>query len=42
MALDFGGCNSRPGTGSIAAPNGRELVMLGMTSGSNVWMIENF
>ena len=29
-------------TYAIAAPNGRELAILGMTSGSNVWMIENF
>ncbi len=29
-------------TWAIAAPNGRELAILGMTSGSNVWMIENF
>jgi eukaryotic-like serine/threonine-protein kinase len=27
---------------AIAAPNGRELAIAGMTSGSNVWMIENF
>jgi Tol biopolymer transport system component/predicted Ser/Thr protein kinase len=29
-------------TWAIAAPNGRELAIMGMTSGSNVWMIENF
>jgi eukaryotic-like serine/threonine-protein kinase len=29
-------------TWAIAAPNGRELAILGMTSGSNVWTIENF
>jgi len=29
-------------TWSIAAPNGRELAIAGMTSSSNVWMIENF
>ena len=29
-------------TWAIAAPNGRELAILGMTSGSNVWMVENF
>jgi eukaryotic-like serine/threonine-protein kinase len=29
-------------TWAIAAPNGRELAILGMTSGSNIWMIENF
>ena len=29
-------------TYAIAAPNGRELAIAGMTSGSNVWMIENF
>ncbi len=29
-------------TWAIAAPNGRELAIQGMTSGSNVWMIENF
>jgi hypothetical protein len=29
-------------TWAIASPNGRELAILGMTSGSNVWMIENF
>jgi Tol biopolymer transport system component len=29
-------------TYAIAAPNGRELAILGTTSGSNVWMIENF
>ena len=25
-----------------ASPDGRELAIMGMTSGSNVWMIENF
>jgi eukaryotic-like serine/threonine-protein kinase len=29
-------------TWAIAAPNGRELAIEGMTSGTNVWMIENF
>ena len=29
-------------TWAIAAPNGRDLAIQGMTSGSNVWMIENF
>jgi eukaryotic-like serine/threonine-protein kinase len=29
-------------TWAIAAPNGRELAILGMTSASNVWMIEHF
>jgi Tol biopolymer transport system component len=29
-------------TWAIAAPNGRELAILGMTSGSNVWMVEHF
>jgi len=29
-------------TWAIASPNGRELAILGMTSDSNVWMIENF
>jgi Tol biopolymer transport system component len=29
-------------TWAIAAPNGRELAIQGMTSGSNIWMIENF
>jgi hypothetical protein len=29
-------------TYAIAAPNGRELAIAGMTSGSNVWIIENF
>jgi hypothetical protein len=29
-------------TWAIAAPNGRELAIHGMTSSSNVWMIENF
>src|SRR5260370_11111072 len=29
-------------TWAIAAPNGRELAIQGTTSGSNVWMIENF
>jgi eukaryotic-like serine/threonine-protein kinase len=29
-------------TWAIAAPNGRELAIAGMTSGSNIWMIENF
>ena len=29
-------------TWAIAAPNGRELAIQGMTSSSNVWMIENF
>ena len=29
-------------TWAIAAPNGRDLAILGMTSGSNVWMIEKF
>jgi eukaryotic-like serine/threonine-protein kinase len=29
-------------TWAIAAPNGRELAIMGMTSASNVWMIENF
>jgi eukaryotic-like serine/threonine-protein kinase len=29
-------------TYAIAAPNGRELAIAGMASGSNVWMIENF
>ena len=29
-------------TYAVAAPNGRELAIAGMTSGSNVWMIENF
>ncbi|MBV8115286.1 MAG: protein kinase [Silvibacterium sp.] len=29
-------------TYAIAAPNGRELAIAGMTSSSNVWMIENF
>lgn len=29
-------------TWAIAAPNGRELAIQGMTSNSNVWMIENF
>ncbi len=29
-------------TWAIAAPNGRELAIMGMTSSSNVWMIENF
>jgi Tol biopolymer transport system component len=27
---------------AIASPNGRELAIAGMTSSSNVWMIENF
>jgi hypothetical protein len=26
----------------VPAPNGRELAIAGITSGSNVWMIENF
>jgi Tol biopolymer transport system component len=29
-------------TWAVAAPNGRELAIMGMTSRSNVWMIENF
>jgi Tol biopolymer transport system component len=29
-------------TWAVAAPNGRELAIHGMTSTSNVWMIENF
>ncbi len=29
-------------TWAIAAPNGRELAIMGMTSSSNVWIIENF
>jgi eukaryotic-like serine/threonine-protein kinase len=29
-------------TWAVAAPNGRELAIGGMTSSSNVWMIENF
>jgi hypothetical protein len=29
-------------TWAIAAPNGRELAIQGMTSASNVWMIENY
>jgi serine/threonine protein kinase/Tol biopolymer transport system component len=29
-------------TWAIAAPNGRYLAILGMTSSSNVWMIDNF
>ena len=29
-------------TWAIAAPNGRELAIAGMTSSGNVWMIENF
>ena len=29
-------------TYAIAAPNGRELAIAGMTTSSNVWMIENF
>jgi Tol biopolymer transport system component len=29
-------------TWAIAAPNGRELAIKGMTSSSNVWMIENY
>ena len=29
-------------TWAIAAPNGRKLAIQGMTSSSNVWMIENF
>ena len=29
-------------TYAIAAPNGRQLAIAGMTSGSNVWMIDNF
>jgi len=29
-------------TWAVAAPNGHELAILGMTSGSNVWMIENY
>jgi Tol biopolymer transport system component len=29
-------------TWAIAAPNGRELAIQGMTSSSNVWVIENF
>jgi eukaryotic-like serine/threonine-protein kinase len=29
-------------TWAIAAPNGRELAIAGMTTGSNVWMIENY
>jgi eukaryotic-like serine/threonine-protein kinase len=29
-------------TWAIAAPNGRELAINGMTSGGNVWMIENY
>jgi hypothetical protein len=29
-------------TWAIAAPNGRELAIQGMTSSTNVWMIENF
>jgi hypothetical protein len=29
-------------TWAIAAPNGRELAIHGMTSSGNVWMIENF
>ena len=29
-------------TYAISAPNGRELAIMGMTSSSNVWMIENF
>jgi hypothetical protein len=41
MPLLFG---TNPGgwtTSAIAAPNGRELAIQGMTSVSNVWMIEN-
>ena len=29
-------------TYAVPAPNGRELAIAGTTSGSNVWMIENF
>jgi WD40 repeat protein len=29
-------------TYAIAAPNGRQLAIAGMTTSSNVWMIENF
>ena len=29
-------------TYAIAAPNGRDLAIAGMTTGSNVWMIENY
>jgi len=29
-------------TWAIAAPNGRDLAIAGMTTGSNVWMIENY
>jgi eukaryotic-like serine/threonine-protein kinase len=29
-------------TWAIASPSGRELAIAGMTSGSNVWMIDNF
>jgi serine/threonine protein kinase/Tol biopolymer transport system component len=29
-------------TWAVASPNGRELAIMGMTSRSNVWMIENF
>jgi Tol biopolymer transport system component len=29
-------------TWAVAAPNGRELAIQGMTSASNVWMIENY
>jgi Tol biopolymer transport system component/predicted Ser/Thr protein kinase len=29
-------------TWAVAAPNGRELAIQGMTSSSNVWMIENY
>jgi hypothetical protein len=27
---------------AVPAPNGRELAIAGVTSGGNVWMIENF
>ena len=29
-------------TWAVPAPNGRELAIQGMTSSSNVWMIENY
>jgi hypothetical protein len=29
-------------TWAVASPNGRELAIMGMTSRSNVWIIENF
>jgi hypothetical protein len=32
----------QPIKSAIAAPNGRDLAIAGMTSGSNVWMIEGF